>query len=85
MFYVSKNLINNIFIKKLKKTYLHLQLGHSPEFFVFLITEIQLKRAIIQTHIIIINTDDFFLSFLNLIENEWQTAKYLSKLKTCVK
>ena len=64
---------------------MHLQLGYSPEFFVFLITGTQLNRAIIQTHIIIIDTDDFFRNFFNLIENEWQTVKYLSKLKTCIK
>ena len=64
---------------------MHRQLGYSPEFLVFSIPGVQLNRAIIQTHIIIIITDDFFLSFLNLIENEWQTAKYLSKLKTCIK
>ena len=62
---------------------MHLQLGYSPEFFVFIITGIQLIKAIIQTHIIITITDDFFLNFLNLIESEWQTAMYLSKLITC--
>ena len=62
---------------------MHLQLGRTPELFVFLITVIQLNKAIIQTHNIITTTDDFFLNFFSLIENEWQTAMYLSKLMTC--
>ena len=50
--------------------------------FVLLITGIQLSIAIIQTHNIITITDDLFLNFPSFIENEWQTAMYLSKLIT---
>ena len=59
-----------ICIYTLIKTYLHLQLGRTPELFVFFITGIQLNKENIQTNIIITVTDDFSLNFFNLIEDD---------------
>ena len=69
MFLFEKS-FNFLSILILINTYLHLQLGRTPELLVFLITGIQLNKSIIQTQSIITITDDFFLNFFSLIENE---------------